>query len=165
MIVLIMGVAGAGKSTVAARLATDLGWRYVEADAFHDPSCIARMAAGGALTDADRWPWLERVIAACRREERAGGNVVLACSALKAAYRHVLGEGDGLHVVYLRAQPGLVRDRVATRRGHFAPVALVDSQFTDLEEPGSACPESMCVVPADWPVERIVSRVRTRFGI
>lgn len=131
--ILIMGVCGTGKSTVAQGLAEALGLTFVEADTHHAPEAVARMAQGMALTDADRWGWLDRVATA------AGGSSdgsVIACSALKQAYRTRLRAALGEFLtVHLKGSPALIASRMASRTGHFMPTDLIDSQFADLEPP------------------------------
>lgn len=131
MIVLVMGVAGCGKSSVGARLAEALGWRFIEGDSFHSPANIAKMAGGTPLTDEDRWPWLDTLAAELKRQPDA----VLACSALKQAYRDRLAAD---RVVWLRGDKALIAKRLGRRRNHFMPATLLDSQFATLEPPQGA---------------------------
>ncbi len=134
--IVVMGVSGAGKTTVGKRLAERLGVAFVDGDDLHSAAARAKMGAGQALDDADRWPWLDRIAAALADPAAPRGRVV-ACSALKRAYRDRLraGVGAALRFVYLRADPDLMRARVAGRRGHYMPASLVDSQFAVLEPP------------------------------
>jgi gluconokinase len=134
--VVVMGVAGAGKTTVGKRLAERLGVEFIDGDNLHTAAARAKMGAGRALDDADRWPWLDRIAAALADPAAPRGRVV-ACSALKRAYRDRLraGVGTALRFVYLKADPDLMRARVAGRRGHYMPASLVDSQFATLEPP------------------------------
>lgn len=137
-IVIVMGVAGAGKSTVGAALARRLGCAFADADEFHPPANIAKMRAGTPLDDADRASWLAAI--AARIDEWRAGNVggVIACSALKRAYRNVIiGARPELRLAYLRGAPALIRGRLQQRRHHFMPESLLDSQFETLEEPGA----------------------------
>ncbi len=137
-IAIVMGVSGCGKSTIAAGLARQDGWSLLEGDAFHPAANVAKMKAGIPLTDEDRWPWL-RAIAARTDELRAvGTSAAVACSALKRAYRDILigGRPDTL-LVYARGSQSLIAERMASRKNHFMPPALLDSQFATLEEPGS----------------------------
>ncbi len=133
----VMGVSGCGKTTIAAGIAQATGWALLEGDSFHPPENIAKMHAGIALTDDDRWPWL-RAIAANAAELRAQGtSCVVACSALKRSYRDVLlGDRVDTNLVYLRGSQALIAGRLAQRRNHFMPPGLLDSQFATLEEPG-----------------------------
>ncbi len=135
-IVVVMGVAGSGKTTVAARLAERLGCAFQEGDALHPPENVARMSAGTPLTDADRAPWLAR-IAACIDDWRARGRGgVVTCSALKSAYREVVvGDRAQVRLVHLAGGRDLIGDRLSARRGHFMPAALLDTQFATLEPP------------------------------
>ena len=134
--VVVMGVSGAGKTTVGKRLAERLGVEFIDGDDLHSAEARAKMAAGHALDDADRWPWLDRIAAALADPTAPRGRVV-ACSALRRAYRDRLraGAGPDLRFVYLEADPDLMRARVANRRGHYMPASLVDSQFATLEPP------------------------------
>ncbi|MCB4768713.1 gluconokinase [Ancylobacter sp. Lp-2] len=132
--VVVMGVAGAGKSTVAQQLASALGAAFIEADALHPPENVARMRQGIGLTDAMRWPWLEAVCAAARAEPRRP--VVIACSALRAIYRDFLRERlAGVRFVYLHGPRELIAERLRARPGHFAGITLLDSQLATLEAP------------------------------
>ncbi len=136
-IVVVMGVSGSGKTTVAAGIAQAEGWTMLEGDSFHPPANIVKMHAGTPLTDDDRWPWL-RAIAAREDELLATGqSAVVACSALKRAYRDILigGRPDTL-LIYLQGSQELIAERMRARKGHFMPPALLDSQFATLEAPG-----------------------------
>jgi gluconolactonase len=134
--VVVMGVSGAGKTTVARELAELLGADFIDGDDLHSSAARAKMSAGHPLDDDDRWPWLDR-IAGVLREKRGGRGAVVACSALRRAYRDRLraGVGPTLRFVYLKASPDLMRARVAGRKGHYMPASLVDSQFAALEPP------------------------------
>jgi gluconokinase len=161
MIVLVMGVAGSGKTTVGQRLATELGWSFADADDFHSAANIAKMAAGLPLTDADREPWL----AALRRHIddclARGENAVVACSALKASYRAALiGSPRDVRVVHLAASPAVIKARLAGRTGHFMPPTLADSQYAALEAPADAL-----TVDAAQPPAGLVGEIRRVFGI
>lgn len=137
-IAVVMGVSGSGKTTVAAGLARQERWILLEGDSFHPPANIAKMKAGTPLTDEDRLPWL-RAIAAKEDELLAAGQAaVVACSALKRSYRDILiGGRSDMVLVYLRGSRTLIGERIAARKGHFMPPALLDSQFATLEEPGA----------------------------
>ncbi|MBK8161289.1 MAG: gluconokinase [Rhodospirillaceae bacterium] len=137
MIVLVMGVSGAGKSTIGRALAEALDAAFLEADAFHSPANIAKMKSGVPLTDDDRWPWLEAISAALDRSVMKGGKVVLACSALKQAYRDRLLKDGGSqgYTVFLRGNVDLIAGRLAGRSGHYMPPALLPSQLATLEPP------------------------------
>jgi gluconokinase len=134
-VLVIMGVAGSGKSTVAGLLAGRLGWELAEGDDMHPPANIAKMAAGHPLTDEDRRPWLARVAAWILEHTAAHRPGIVTCSALKRSYRDVL-RGDAVIFVYLAASRELIAQRLAARHGHFMSPALLDSQFATLEPPG-----------------------------
>jgi gluconokinase len=138
MIVVLMGVSGCGKSTVGAALADDLRWTFLDADDFHPAANIARMAAGTPLTDEDRWPWLDRIVVEIRRALESGGHAVLACSALRRAYRARLSQAGALRFVHLRGDHDTISARLAARRHRYMPAALLGSQFATLEIPGDA---------------------------
>ena len=138
MTVLLMGVSGSGKSTVGPALAAELNWPFLDADTLHPQANVAKMASGIPLTDADRWPWFDRIVAEMRRYAAAGKNVVIACSALKQAYRDRLASGGSVRVVYLKGDAETIAPRLAERRGHFMPPSLLASQFATLEEPDNA---------------------------
>jgi gluconokinase len=148
VIVIVMGVCGCGKSTVGQALANQLGWPFFDADDFHPPANVAKMAKGVALTDADREPWLDGVAAEMRAVARKGQHAVLACSALKESYRQRIArglqdpragsEGPELRIVYLKGDAKTIEPRLAQRSGHFMPASLLQSQFAALEEPENA---------------------------
>ena len=138
MIVVLMGVCGCGKTTVGRALARELGWTFVDADDLHPQSNVAKMASGVALTDDDRSPWYDRIVAELRRLTREGGHVVLACSALKQAYRDRLAGGGDLRIVYLKGDAATIGPRLAGRKEHFMPASLLASQFATLQEPADA---------------------------
>jgi gluconokinase len=136
-VLVVMGVSGSGKSTVGRLLASGAGWAFLDADDLHSPDAVARMAAGTALTDADRWPWLARIADWIAARDAAGEPGVVACSSLKRAYRDRLRTASPeLRLVYLQASPEQIGDRLMGRTGHFFPHALGRAQFADLEEPG-----------------------------
>jgi gluconokinase len=133
---IIMGIAGCGKSTVAAALAAHLGWPFLEGDGLHPAVNIAKMSAGAALSDADRLPWLHAIAAHIGQWRDAGGHGVVTCSALRRSYRDILRAGPGdVHFVYLKAERALIVERFSARRGHFMPASLIDSQIATLQEP------------------------------
>lgn len=153
-LVLVMGVSGAGKSTLGAMLAAALGLAFADADAFHPPANVAKMAAGQPLTDADRWPWLDAIGAWLDAQGDAGG--VVTCSALKRIYRaRLLGSRPAVRLIHLHGAPALIGARQAARAGHFMPPSLMASQFATLEPPA---PEEgaiiLSVVPAPDQVLR-----------
>jgi carbohydrate kinase (thermoresistant glucokinase family) len=136
-ILVVMGVSGSGKSTIAEGVAAAKGWAMVEGDTFHPPANVAKMAAGTPLTDEDRWPWLHAIAAAIDAARARGENAVVACSALRRAYRDILiGDRPDVRLVYLQGSQALIGERMRARHGHFMPPALLDSQFQTLEEPG-----------------------------
>jgi gluconokinase len=149
VIVIVMGVCGCGKSTVGRALANQLGWPFFDADDFHPPANVAKMAKGIALTDQDREPWLDGVAAEMRAVGRKGHHAVLACSALKESYRQCIARGlkdpqaksegsSELRIVYLKGDAKTIEPRLALRSGHFMPASLLESQFAALEEPEHA---------------------------
>jgi gluconokinase len=138
MIVVLMGVCGSGKTTVGRVLAHELGWNFLDADAFHPEANIAKMANGVALTDDDRWPWLDRLVVEMRAVSERGGHAVVGCSALKQAYRDRLSRAGELRWVYLKGDAATIEPRLASRRGHYMPPSLLASQFAVLEEPAAA---------------------------
>ena len=151
----VMGVSGSGKSTIADRLAARLGWTYEDGDRFHPPSNVAKMSAGHPLTDEDRGPWLQAIADEIDRVCKAGRHVVIACSALKRAYRDILVHGrDDVRIVFLKGSQALIADRLAARKGHFMPPGLLASQFKTLEPPGIE--ERPVTVSIDASVEAIV---------
>ncbi|WP_137387676.1 gluconokinase [Rhodoligotrophos defluvii] len=158
MILVAMGVSGAGKSTIARELAERLGWAFAEGDDFHDPAARAKMAAGHALTDADRRPWLERIAAWIDARLAEGRDGVVSCSALKRSYRDLLRrDHPEVRILYLRGSRALIAARLSGRTGHFMPQALLESQFATLEEPGPD--EATIVVDVDQSVPAIVDAV------
>lgn len=135
MIVIVFGVSGAGKTTIAKLLAQEVGWRFYEADDFHSQANINKMQRGIPLTDQDRSPWLESLRQLIERSLEVGENAVLACSALKRAYRERLRASDEVKFVFLRGDSALIEKQLRLRRGHFMNPELLRSQFADLEEP------------------------------
>ncbi|MDQ1623036.1 MAG: gluconokinase [Actinomycetota bacterium] len=133
-VLVIMGVSGSGKSTVAGLLADRLGWDFAEGDDLHPASNVAKMQAGQPLSDEDRWPWLESIADWIRAHTAAGTPGVVTCSALKKRYRDVL-RGEGVVFVFLEGSRDRISGRLASRNGHFMPAALLDSQFEALEAP------------------------------
>jgi gluconokinase len=153
-----MGVSGSGKTTIARGVAEREGWLLVEGDAFHPPANVAKMHAGTPLTDEDRWPWLRAIAREIDVMRAQGQSAVVACSALKRAYREILiGDRSDVILVYLQGSKALIAGRLAARKDHFMPPALLDSQFATLEEPGED--EQALVVSIDGPVDAIVDEV------
>jgi gluconokinase len=161
VVVVLIGAAGAGKTTVGQALAAAMGWRFVDGDDYHAPASIAKMRAGTPLSDDDRAPWLaslHHVIAAAldRRE-----HLVLACSALRERYRRTLQGGlPQVRFVYLEAEEPALRRRLAERPGHFAGPTLLASQLATLEKPSEAL-----TLDATRPPEEIVGAIRYEFGL
>ena len=153
-----MGVSGSGKTTVAAGLAARLGWELAEADEFHPGANVEKMRAGVPLTDVDRAPWLADIARWIDGVLARGAHGVVTCSALKRGYRNVIvGSREGVRLVYLRGDYGLIASRIAARRHEYMPATLLRSQFDALEEPGPD--EHPIVVPIDPAPDRIVERV------
>ncbi len=150
-----MGVSGSGKTTVGRAVAEALGWRFLEGDDYHPPASVAKMAAGTPLTDADRWPWLDRLRDELKAIAARGEHAVLACSALKEAYRARLAQARGVRFVYLKADRATIAARLAARAGHYMPATLLDSQFATLEEPRDAL-----VIDVALPLPTQVERIR-----
>ena len=154
----IMGVSGSGKSTIAEALARRLDWRFADGDGFHPASNVAKMSAGQPLTDEDRWPWLQAIADEIDRLCGKEQSVVVACSALKRAYRNVLVHGrDDIRIVFLDGSEALIAGRLAARRGHFMPAGLLASQFKTLEPP--TADERPITVSIDATVEAIVDDI------
>jgi gluconokinase len=160
-VILIMGVAGSGKTKIGSLLAADLSWDFFDGDDFHPISNIRKMSAGLPLTDEDRYPWLDQLQVLISDLHAREKNGVLACSALKESYRQLLASGgEDLELVYLKATPKLIKARLADRKGHFMPMELINSQFRTLEEPASAI-----TIPAEWSPGRIIKAIRSEIGI
>lgn len=152
---IVMGVSGCGKTTVGKLLAERLNWDFYDADDYHPPANIAKMASGIPLTDDDRAPWLAKLhdlISTCLRDNRPG---VLACSALKERYRQILlANNDAARIVYLKGSFELIQARMVARAGHYMKPAMLKSQFDALEEPSNAL-----VIDIAHPVGAIVSEI------
>jgi gluconokinase len=159
VIVIIMGTTGAGKTTIGTMLATQLNWQFADADSFHPPANIEKMSHGIPLNDADRAPWLEAMRKAILEWIAAGKNVVLACSALKRAYRDELRPSPEVRIVYLKGSYALFAERIRHRHGHFAGEQILAGQFTDLEEPEDAITVEAAQIP-----EQIVAGIRTQLA-
>jgi gluconokinase len=154
----VMGVSGSGKSTIADKLAERLGWVFEDGDTFHPASNVAKMRAGHPLTDEDRRPWLQAIADEIDRVCTAGERAVIACSALKHAYREILVHGrNDVRIVFLKGSQQLIADRLAGRKGHFMPAGLLDSQFKTLEPPEQS--EHPVTVSIDASVDRIVEDI------
>ena len=160
--VIVMGVSGAGKTTVGRRLARVLGWRFLDADEVHPAANIAKMAAGVPLTDEDRAPWLAALRERVREALEARRELVLACSALKASYREQLTvDAARQRWVYLHAPREVLAQRVASRQGHFMPATLLDSQLAQLEVPE----EGVLSVDVSADPDTVLARVLTALGL
>jgi gluconokinase len=162
-VLVVMGVSGCGKSTIAAMLAHRLHWVYEDGDWFHPESNVEKMHHGEPLTDEDRWPWLNAIAAWIDATRQAGNHGVVACSALKRAYRDILvGARQDVKIVYLKGDRDLIERRIAARAGHFMPTSLLDSQFKTLEEPkADEHPLVVSIVPHPREiVETIIERLR-----
>jgi gluconokinase len=179
MVVIVMGVTGAGKTTIGRLLAGQLGWQFADADDFHPAANVEKMRHGIPLTDDDRRPWLARLRAEIDGWLAANKNVVLACSALKRSYRQQLEAGpehiattnaagmkatktNEVRFVYLKGIATLIAERLRSRHGHFAGEAILAGQFADLEEPDKADAVTIDISPT--PPE-IVAQIRTKLGL
>lgn len=160
MIVILMGVVGAGKTTVGRLLAQQLKWKFADADDFHPVANIDKIRQGIPLSDDDRRPWLKLLRASIANWSSAGVNVVLACSALKENYRQQLTTGPDVRFVYLKGSADLIARRLRSRQGHFADGQILVSQIADLEEP-----EAAIAVDVDKPPEQIVAEIRKKLGL
>ena len=163
MIIVIFGVSGAGKTTVGKTLAEQLGWRFLEADDFHSAANIEKMRNGHPLTDEDRWPWLDCLRKQIEQLLSVGENGVLACSALKRAYRNRLRVSDEVTFVFLRGDYALVEKQLRSRHGHFMNAALLQSQFDDLEEPQSD--ENVLTIELGRTPEEIVEGIEAKLNL
>ena len=163
MIVIVFGVSGAGKTTIGKLLAEELGWKFYEADDFHPRANIEKMHSGRPLTDEDRWPWLERLREQVTRSLAAKEDAVLACSALKRAYRERLRVTDDVKCVFLRGDYRLIEKQLRRRRGHFMNPELLKSQFADLEEPGAD--EDVLTVDLRRTPQELVEEIKAKLGL
>ena len=155
-----MGVCGCGKTTVGEALAATLGWPFHDADNFHPAANVAKMAAGEPLTDADRWPWLDRIAEEGRAILARGEHAVIACSALKQAYRERLRRAGDVRFVFLNGDADTIAARLAARRDHYMPPSLLPSQLAALEVPGDALEVDIRI-----PVVEQVARIRDGYGL
>lgn len=157
-VLVLMGVSGSGKSTIGTQLAIQLHWEFEDGDWFHPDSNIEKMAGGEALTDQDRWPWLQAIADFIDTTRRAGNHAVVACSALKRSYRAILiDDRPDVRLIYLKGNINLIARRMAARHEHFMPLELLQTQFDALEEPGPD--ENAIVVSIEPPPRVIVSQI------
>ena len=160
MVVIVMGVVGAGKTTIGSLLASELGWQFADADDFHPQSNKEKIRRGIPLTDDDRQPWLQRIRTRIDDWIAQRRNAVLACSALKRAYRRELEAGPQVRFVYLKGNASLIAERLRSRRGHFADDKILASQLETLEEP-----ESAVTVEVSSSPQEIVTEIRQKLGL
>jgi len=160
MIAIVMGVVGAGKTTVGKLLASELGWQFADADDFHPASNVEKISHGMPLTDEDREPWLDRLRSAILKWIADGQSMVLACSALKQSYRTKLQVSPEVRFVFLKGSADLIAERLQARHGHFAGKAILASQLADLEEPHDA----VTVEISEGP-QQIVDQIRKALAL
>jgi gluconokinase len=161
---IVMGVSGSGKSTIAGKLAERLRWSCEDGDRFHPKSNVEKMSAGHPLTDEDRWPWLKAIADEIDRVCRDGEHAVIACSALKRAYRKILVHGrDDVRIIFLEGSRDLIAKRLRLRKGHFMPPTLLESQFATLEPPNGS--EHPIVADIDASVEAIVDAIIEKLAL
>jgi gluconokinase len=163
VIVIVFGVSGAGKTTIGKLLSHELDWHFYEADDFHSRANIEKMRRGVPLTDEDRWPWLERLREEINRLVAAGENAVVACSALKRAYRYRLRVSDEVKFLFLRGDFALVQKQLRSRRSHFMNPDLLQSQFDDLEEPKPD--EDVLTIELGRSPQKLVEEIKTKLHL
>lgn len=160
MILIVMGVVGAGKTTVGKLLASELGWQFADADDFHPASNVKKISRGIALTDEDREPWLDCLRSAILKWISDGQSTVLACSALKRSYRAKLQAAPEVRFVFLKGSAALIAQRLRVRHGHYAGEAILASQLADLEEPEDAVTVEISGAP-----QQIVDQIRKALAL
>lgn len=169
MVIVIMGVSGAGKTTVGRRLADQLGWSFHDADDLHPPASVERMRTGAPLTDEHRAPWLAALATLIGRHVRAGQPMVLACSALSRAHRAALlaqaPEPGAVRIVHLHADDSVLGERLARRHGHFFPADLLASQLATLEPPSADDTLPALELDASLPVDELVTMIRAALHV
>jgi len=149
LIIVVMGVAGSGKTTVGSLLASDLGWEFADADDYHSPANVEKMRSGRPLTDADRGPWLESLRVRIVQWLESGKNAVWACSALRQVYRDRLQVSEQVHFVFLKGERDLLCNRLLQRPDHYMKRAMLESQLNTLEEPADAFVVDASLAPAE----------------
>jgi gluconokinase len=163
-IIVVMGVASSGKTTVAEALARQLNWPFRDADSFHPAANVAKMSAGIPLGDEDRWPWLEAIVAWVNERHAAGENGIVTCSALKRSYRNRLRTTKAaMQLVHLHGSREVLAARIAARKAHFMPASLLDSQLATLEMPGAD--EGVHTVSVDKEPNEIVAELALRYSV
>ena len=156
MIVIIMGVSGCGKSTIGKKLAQKLGCSFLEGDDFHPTENITKMKKGIPLTDQDRLPWLKKISEKCAHENNIGNNLVVACSALKKQYRLILNNAHNYELVHLFGDLKTIKQRMS-KRDHFMPIKLIESQFETLEPPAKEV--DAIATEINLPIEALVDKI------
>jgi carbohydrate kinase (thermoresistant glucokinase family) len=160
VIVVLMGVCGSGKTKVGRALAESLGWPFYDADDYHPPANVAKMAAGVPLTDDDRWPWLDRIVEELAHACADDGNAVLACSALRQIYRDRIARAGNVRFVFLKGDLATIAARLATRSHKYMPASLLPSQLATLEEPADAL-----VVDIRADIQAKIATIREGLGL
>ena len=163
MIVVVFGVSGAGKTTVGKLLAEQMGWHFYEADDFHSRANIDKMQRGVPLTDEDRWPWLEKLRGVIEQCLAANENAVLACSALKRAYRDRLRVGSQVNFVFVRGEYALIEQQLRARHDHFMNPELLHNQFAALEEPQPD--EDVLIMELGRTPQELVKEIKTKLHL
>jgi gluconokinase len=162
-IIIVMGVASSGKTTVAEALARELSWPFRDADSFHPPANVAKMSAGIPLADEDRWPWLEAIVIWMNQRHATSENGIVTCSALKRAYRDKLRTSFAeIQLVHLHGSREILAARIASRKAHFMPASLLDSQLATLEMPDAD--EHTYTVTVDKGPDEIVAALALRYS-